>query len=158
MPKVTKRIRQALDTVKEVLEKAELTPKPIEGGNGFEAHFAEDGPRVRGVALVLEAEKFVFYFEFKQKATRKTVRATMEYITRANYDLTIGNFELDVDGGLVRYKSSLDFSGVDLSAVLVRNIIVSGIYVLETYSTGLIAVVEGKMSLEKAIEAAEASL
>lgn len=34
--------------------------------------------------------------------------AVAEYITRANYGLYVGNFEMDYTDGEVRYKSSID--------------------------------------------------
>jgi hypothetical protein len=157
MPKTTKRIADALKTVKGVLERADLTPTPLDDGTGYEAHFANDGPEVRAWASVFEEEKFVFYFEFAQKPLRKAIRSTMEFITRANFDLVMGNFEMDIDGGVVRYKASLDFSGMDLSALLVRNLMLSAIYCIETYSSALQAVMNGSKNAEEAVDQAEAS-
>ena len=37
-----------------------------------------------------------------------------EFLTRANYGLRIGNFEMDFEDGEVRYKSSVDFEGIEL--------------------------------------------
>lgn len=40
--------------------------------------------------------------------------AAMVWLTRANHGLTIGNFELDLDSGEVRYKTSRDVGEADL--------------------------------------------
>ncbi|MCI1278636.1 MAG: YbjN domain-containing protein [Nitrospira sp.] len=157
MAKMTKRISQALETIKDVLEKAELTPVPLEEELGFEAHFGDDGPEVRARARVWKEEKFVFYLEFAKRAQKKTIRSTSEFITRANWGLITGNFELDCDTGTTRFKSSVDFSGVDLTSHLVRNIVLSGIFCLETYAAALMAVMDGSKSPADAISQAEAS-
>lgn len=158
MAKKADRFTQALETVKGVLERAGLKPLPLEQGGGFEANFSQDGPDVRALARVLDKDKFLFYFEFSKKVKSAMRPATAEYVTRANYGLTVGNFELDFETGLVRYKSSLDFSGQDLPALLVRNIILSGIYCMETYADGLTAVMDGKKDPEEAIALAEETL
>jgi hypothetical protein len=158
MAKMTKRISQALETIKEVLKKAELTPVPLEEELGFEAHFGKDGPDVHARARVWKEEKFAFYLEFAKKAPQKTIRNTSEFITRANWGLITGNFELDYNTGTVRFKSSVDWSGVDLTPHLVRNIILSGIFCLETYAAALESVMDGSKNPVDAIEEAETSL
>lgn len=158
MAKRTKIIDLALKTVKGVLERADLNPTPLDDGTGFDAHFAKDGPEVRAQARVFEEEKFVFYFEFGQKPSRQNIRNTVEFVTRANFDLLIGNFEMDYDSGMVRYKASLDFSGMELTALLVRNLILSAIYCVETYSAALSTVMEGLKDPKDAVEESEASV
>jgi len=157
MAKRTKRIASALETIRGVLSRAELTPTPLSDGMGYEAHFANDGPEVRAEAHVFEEEKFAFYFEFVKRSPKKTLQQTMEFITRANFDLLTGNFEMEIDSGVVRYKASLDFTGMDLTPLLVRNLILSAIYCVETYSTALAAVMSGLKDPEQAVDDAEAS-
>ena len=42
--------------------------------------------------------------------------AVMELVTRANYGLRLGCFELDLDDGEVRFRASLDFEGTEPSS------------------------------------------
>src|SRR5260221_4823931 len=53
-----------------------------------------------------ETEQFVFYSFYAVKAPESKRVTAMEYVTRANYGLFIGNFELDMSDGEVRYKTS----------------------------------------------------
>lgn len=46
--------------------------------------------------------------------------ALAEFLTRANYGLFIGNFEMDWQDGEVRYKTSIDVAGDRLSTALVQ--------------------------------------
>ena len=81
--------------------------------------------------------------------------AVAEYITRANYGLRIGNFELDFDDGEVRYKSSLDFESVELTPGLIRNTIYPAVQTMDRYLPGVLSVVFGGKSAEEAIAAIE---
>lgn len=61
-----------------------------------------------------------------------------EYLTRANYGLVIGNFELDMESGHVRYKTSMDLEGATLEPVLFKNLIYSNLTTADRYHPGLI--------------------
>src|SRR5215471_11644993 len=134
----------ALKTVRQVLESAGLEPQPFEDGAGFTVLFKEGGPKVRGMAIVLEDEgKFVFYLEFMDLAPEGQRMAMAEFIARANYGISIGNFEMDFSNGGVRYKSSVEYSGADLPPIFVKNAILSAMDAAEMYNEGLISVMQG---------------
>ena len=66
-----------------------------------------------------------------------------EFCNRANFGLAIGNFELDHDGGEVRFRTSLDADGTDPTAALVRNAVVANVLTMDRYVSGLLAVLNG---------------
>ena len=74
-----------------------------------------------------------------------------EFITRANYGLTIGNFELDFDDGEVRYKTSLDVEGTALTHSLCRQIVVANVFIMDRYLPGLMAVISGAQTPAQAV-------
>jgi len=78
-----------------------------------------------------------------------------EFLTRANYGMRIGNFELDFSDGEVRYKSSLDFEGVGLEPIMIRNAIYPAVQTMDRYFPGLIAVVAGAKSAAEAVQVVE---
>lgn len=144
-----------LKTVRQVLEKADLTTEPILEGEGYVVRFS-DGPPVRGIALVYEADsRFVFYLEFLKPVPKKERPRVAEYVTRANFGLTIGNFEMDYDSGLVRYKCSLDYAGAELSEALARNVVLDAMDAIEFYTEGLLSVAQAKQKPLEAIEKVE---
>jgi hypothetical protein len=65
------------------------------------------------------------------------------YLTLANYGLVVGNFEMDLSDGEVRFKTSLDFEGCELETRLVRNLVAANLRAFERYFPGLVAVVNG---------------
>ena len=75
-----------------------------------------------------------------------------EYLTRANYGLRIGNFELDYRDGEVRYKTSLDFEGAELLPPLIRNTVYPSVNTMDRYMPGLMSVIYGGKTPFEAIE------
>jgi hypothetical protein len=148
---------QELQTVREVLETAGLEPKPIDGAQGFTVDFKDDGPNVKGAALLIPAQKrFFFYLELDKLVPVDKRPLVAEFITRANYGIGLGNFEMDYDGGGVRYKTTADYLGMELTPAMVRNAMLAAMNGVELYADELNAVVVGNKTPEQAIRDAEA--
>lgn len=86
------------------------------------------------------------------ESKRQTVA---EYLTRANYGLNIGNFELDMDDGEVRYKVSSVWGEILPSLKVVERLVDTGFVMLDRYGSGLLSVVYGNATPQEAIKAAE---
>jgi hypothetical protein len=52
-------------------------------------------------------------------------------MTRLNYGRNIGNFELDLNDGEVRYKMSMDVEGSELTKPMVKNMTLAGVTALD---------------------------
>ena len=78
-----------------------------------------------------------------------------EYITRANFGLAIGNFELDMHDGEIRYKTSIDVEGATITPAMVKQIVHANVIVTGLYLPGLLAVISGELSATEAIGLAE---
>jgi hypothetical protein len=65
------------------------------------------------------------------------------FLTRANYGLTAGNFELDFADGEIRYKTVLQLSGDRLDAATLKRIVRANGIAMETYLPGIGAVITG---------------
>ncbi|MCS6820133.1 MAG: YbjN domain-containing protein, partial [Chitinophagales bacterium] len=79
-------------------------------------------------------------------------KAVAEYITRANYGLLLGNFEMDFNDGEVRFKNSyaLDDTFPHSEEVLRRNFVVN-VEMMDKYLPGMMAVVYGNAIPEEMI-------
>ncbi len=58
-------------------------------------------------------------------------------LTRINYGLMFGNFELDLDDGELRYKTSLVAEAMPLNATIVRNLVYGNFFGLDRYIRAL---------------------
>lgn len=76
------------------------------------------------------------------------VANVVEFVTRANFGLAVGNFEIDLTEGPgyaeVRFKTSLDAEGSSLAVPAVRNLVDANLYVLDRYLPGLVEAARGR--------------
>ena len=79
-----------------------------------------------------------------------------EFITRANYGIKIGNFELDFNDGEVRYKTSIDVENDDLTPALISNHVYANIWTMDRYLPGIMSVVYSDEAPVDAIQKIEA--
>ena len=100
-------------------------------------------------------EQFIFYAVCPVKADESARLAVVEFITRANFGLRIGNLEMDFLDGEVRYKSSIDFEGETLTPRLVRNTIYPAVQTVDRYLGGLLKVMYGGSTPADAIAEVE---
>jgi hypothetical protein len=88
-----------------------------------------------------EAERQVAVYgvvPFAIGAARRAVAA--ELVTRINFGLVIGNFELDLSDGELRCKTSLDVEGAELAAPLLGHIVHANLALVDGYLPAFIAV------------------
>jgi hypothetical protein len=101
-----------------------------------------------------EDEQFLFYAICPLAIPEARRTAVAEYLTRANYGMIIGNFEMDFDDGEVRFKSSVDVQGIELVPDLIRNAAYPACLMMDKYLPGLIAILGG-VSAQDAIDEVE---
>jgi hypothetical protein len=99
----------------------------------------------------VDLEQFIFYAVAPVKIPLDVRPMADEFITRANYGLRIGNFEMDYEDGEIRYKASLDFEGAELTPSLIKNVIYPAVQTLDHYLPGLMSVVYGSKTPQEAI-------
>jgi hypothetical protein len=77
--------------------------------------------------------------------------AMAEFLTRANYGMPIGNFELDFDDGEIRFKTSIDLEDVEPDPLLVKHVIYANVIMMDRYLPGIVSVAEDMASPAEAI-------
>lgn len=99
--------------------------------------------------------QFIFYSVCPNAAPDEKRIAAMEFITRANYELVIGNFEMDLNDGEIRYKTSVDVEGDELSPALIRQIVYYNVMTMNKYLPGLMSVLYANVTPVQAIKSIE---
>ncbi len=74
------------------------------------------------------------------------------FLTRVNYGLPLGNFEIDLNDGEYNFKQSVDVSDGVLSEKMVQNMLVFSLECYNRYLPGIRAVIDGSAA-KPAIEA-----
>ena len=104
----------------------------FEGENGQWPCYAEINP---------EKFQFIFYSICPVTAPDDKKALMAEFLTRANYGLIMGNFEMDFSDGEVRYKTSIDVENDRLSLELVRNTVYANLSLMDTYLPGILKLI-----------------
>ncbi len=102
-----------------------------------------------------EVHQFVFYSLLPVNTPQDKLDAMAEFMTRANYGMIVGNFELNYEDGEVRYKTSIDIGEGDLSLLLVKQLIYPNVATMDLYLPGLMAVIYSNTSAADAIAKVE---
>lgn len=111
------------------------------------------------VGKVLEQKsQFVFYTGFPTKIPNKKRQTIAEVLTRANFGMAIGNFEMDLDEGEVFYKVGIDVENGQLTPALVENMVYACVFTMEKYFPAIMAVLYGDASPQDAIKKVEDEL
>lgn len=152
-------ISRAIESVQEVLTQIGWNPRKDDETGGFIVNF--DPPYVpvayAYAAVSADLEVFVFYLNFGVAVAEDRRDETAHLVTLVNSDLMVGNFEIDFEDGLVRFRSSVPFQGTELSEALVRNVILSAMNAVERYAEKIIDVIaRGKSAQQAFAEAAQA--
>lgn len=99
------------------------------------------------VQVWVEENALTVYSSAPLNARAETLATTSEFVHRANAAILVGNFELDLDDGEVRFKTTVGFgpSGT-WSDELARVALYTNLAAMEHYIVSLLAVITGEAS------------
>jgi len=102
-----------------------------------------------------QQQQFVFYSVLPLKTPEDKRFLIAEFITRANYGMVIGNFELDFSDGEIRYKTSIDVENETLTEGLIHHMVYANVYSVDRYFGGFMKVLYSGVMPEEAIHEIE---
>ena len=130
----------------------------IEGETSITMTFRGNNGEWHCYAMALEdRHQLVFYSLCPTGCPPGKRQALAEYITRANFGMVIGNFELDLTDGEVRYKTSIDIEGAHIEPALIRQLVHPNLAMMDMYLPGVLAVVNDNASPSEAVALVEQS-
>ncbi len=100
-----------------------------------------------------DARHFIFLSVVEEKVPEALRPAMAEFLTRVNFGLNIGNFELDLEDGEVRYKTSLAAPDLKLTSRMIDPAVESNLQNMDDYLPGIQAVSRGEQTALAAFEA-----
>lgn len=91
----------------------------------------------------VEEEKgwLIFYSYLPVNAPPDKMQTIAEFITRANRGMRIGNFELDYEDGEIRYKTSIDIEGGELTNKMIHNLLQANLSTMDRYFPGIMELI-----------------
>ena len=102
-----------------------------------------------------EQRQFIFYSVCPVNAPAEKRPALAEFITRANYGLIIGNFELDFEDGEIRYKTSLDAEDLALNGTVFKILVYANVSMMDQYLPGVMSILYSEISPREMIDQIE---
>jgi hypothetical protein len=104
------------------------------------------------LARTIESQQqMVFYSVCPTNIPEANRDEVTRYLSRVNYDMIIGNFEIDLDDGEVRYKTSIDVEGTPLTHALLEPLVYQNVNTMDQYLPGIVAIVEDGLTAEQAL-------
>jgi hypothetical protein len=152
--------QRAVDTLRKVLIEIGWEPQEDDQTASFVVDLGPPHLPVASAfaAISTDLEQFVFFVNFGLAVASGRRDEVAKLIARVNWDLTVGNFEIDYEDGHLRFKSSVNFRNAELSEMLIRNTILSAMNAVERYADALVAVAAGEKSVEQAIKDVEGNV
>ncbi len=114
----------------------------LEGETIIRFNFKGSAGRVLCYGEVDETKCWLTFYSYMpvNVPTEKLAEAA-EFISRANRGMRIGNFELDYDDGEVRYKTSIDTEGGELTNKMVDNLLRANLSAINRYFSGMMELI-----------------
>ena len=107
------------------------------------------------VRVFEQTERVLVYSILPANAPEATRADLALMLTQINYGLIVGNFELDVEDGEIRYKTSIDAEGISLNGTVLRNLLYGNFFSMDLYYYALMQAIDGNHDLQGLIQRAE---
>src|SRR5918993_233598 len=129
----------------------------LEGETIIRFHFKGRSGRLLCYGEVDEEKCWlIFYSYMPVNAPPEKMGQAAEFVTRANRGMRIGNFELDFEDGEIRYKTSIDVEGGELSGKMIDNLLRANLSTINRYFSGLMELIYGDRPAAEVIKKIEA--
>ena len=123
--------------------------------NGFKAGISlRSKLRQTDMYIICKDDALRFSFTISVGTDEENEIPVMEFITRANYGLNYGGFQMNLDRNYIEYTLYLPCEDVPSNTMIGRTIF-TGINMLNHYGNELLAVMFGMKSAQDAIEEVE---
>ncbi len=90
-----------------------------------------------------EQQQIVFYSAYEESVPEGRREAVSKLLTRLNYQLVFGAFELDLDDGELNFRTAIDANGFIPEIRLIRNLVHTNITTMDRYLPVINAVISG---------------
>ena len=95
-----------------------------------------------------EVQQAVFFSLLEGAVPAERRAAVAELCSRINCRLNVGNFELNFNDGVARFRTGVDVEGVGLSPALLKGLTLLNVATMDKYLPALQAVVQGELPLK----------
>lgn len=102
--------------------------------------------------------QLVFYSMLPTQVSEEKRMAIAQFIIRANNGLALGNFELDLGDGTIRFKTSLRSPNSDVSVDVIKDVVYTNVLTVDHYLPGIFQILYSHTEPDVAIAHIEDTL
>ncbi len=130
-----------LETVVEYFDTGGLHYELVPGADVLRSGFSGDNGNYPLQILVSEEDQLLILTMSAEARIPENRRATVcEFLTRLNWEGSLGSFQMDLSDGEVIYHNAIDIEDGCLSTTMVENMIADALRAVDTNFPGLMAV------------------
>lgn len=142
-----------INIIKDFLNSQDWQFTQVEGKNILLFGIGGKNGNFQCIADLIEDEKSFIFFSVFGANTPEIKRLDMlKLLNNLNYKLILGNFEMDLQNGDIRFKTSISFNHFELNQNFVEELILSNIVTMDNSLPSIIGLMFGEISVEKALE------
>lgn len=97
-------------------------------------------------------KKIIFYSIYPFNVPNNLKNSLAEILTRINYDLFLGNFELDFNDGEIRFKTSIIYEDTKVTTKMIDHLIKANISSMDTNFENINSFVRGQTTLKDTVK------
>ena len=103
------------------------------------------------IHLLAERRQILCYSVYPRHVPPDRIHAVAECVARANWDLIWGNFELNLDNGGLRFKTSLTLGKADLQPALLRPLTLGNVSGMFRFQPSFDALIDSDIAVRDAL-------
>lgn len=141
------------ERLKEYLKAVELTYSTVENETVITFRYTSKG-NYQCIIDVNDEDKIVIIYAILGSLVEPKKRNRIaQLLTRVNFGIRIGNFEMDYDDGQIRYKTSIDYDGVnDFDDSFLENLILINLTTTDKFYQAIEESLHTRKTIEKILE------
>jgi hypothetical protein len=93
-----------------------------------------------------DSRRFIFVSVMESSVPEDKRLAIAEFLTRVNYALFLGSFEMDFSDGEVRYKTAMAVEDGELTQAMIKKMVYANVMSMDRYLPGIMSVIYGGAS------------
>ena len=102
-----------------------------------------------------DREQLAFYSNIPLLVSKDKRNIMSEFLTRANFGQILGNWEYDLDLGKIRFKTSIDVEGMEISTQSLNQVIYTNVLTADKSIPGIRSILERDLTPLEAINLIE---
>ncbi len=142
-----------INVVKDFLKSQEWQFTQVKRKNVFLFGISGKNGNFQCIADLIEEEnKFIFFSVCGANTPANKRQEIFELLNILNYELFFGNFEMGIQDGEIRFRTSISLKNIQLNQQLVEELIMSNIISMDNSLPSIMGIMFGEISVEKALE------